>query len=50
MRSIIKVILQKLKVIEGKLPDDVITSDLDAVSVSDIADWFSHDGLYTTLN
>jgi len=44
MWSKIKAILRKLKIRSKDLIDSAIASALDAVSLSDIRNWFSHDG------
>jgi len=44
MWSKMKAILRRLKARSPDLLDDAIASALDAVSISDISNWFAHDG------
>jgi transposase len=44
MWSKIKAILRKLKIREKNLLDDAVALAFDAVSLTDIAGWFNHDG------
>ena len=44
MWSKMKAILRKLKIRSPDLLDEAIVSALDSVSISDICNWFAHDG------
>lgn len=44
MWSKLKAVLRKLKIRSRELLDDAIAYALDEISVSDIVNWFSHDG------